>query len=144
MGPRSFFGFCRTVAEKGVAARWRCFDGCLDDTKCARIKTLALAQLYMNLKSLVEHFPGHSIPPISVPEPSFPRGELLMSADPQKCPTMPGIFFYVKIRYSEQLLISQQLTFVSQKFAQHCLKVMSYSLQNIFKAHRPMKEQCYI
>ena len=65
------------------------------------------------------------------------------SADHLKCPMMPGIFFYVKFIYTEQLLTPQQIWLVSNKIDEHCLEVGNNVLQCKCKAHWPMKEQYF-
>ena len=103
---------------------------CPAGTEVARIDTLAYAQLYMDIKTLMEHFPDISIPPISVPELSSARGRPFRSADSQMCPTSPRFFFYVKTTYFEQIFTSQPVGSISAKIAERLCNINGIQYNN--------------
>ena len=66
----------------------------------------------MDLKTLVEHFPDHSIQTTSAPEPSSPRRSHSISARSWLSQIMLGIFFYGITTYSEHIWWSLQTLLV--------------------------------
>ena len=66
------------------------------------------AQSGMDLKTLVEHFPDHSIQTNSLTEPSSPRRSHSISARSWLSQIKPGFFFYLKTTYSEHIWWSLQ------------------------------------